>query len=519
MKNIIKSILLAILILLPLSCSKDFLNKYPLDKISTNAFDPDLTLPGIYDALQSDWVSQRSFGFDEITPIGSPRDNNTGFLLIAKGAHTPFYRTMERCWGAYYQGIFRANDFLDRIVDYDMDKSKKQVYIAEARFLRAYFYYRLEDLFGGVPLVLKPLSIDESRQQVRASDEETVKQIMDDLDFAVNNLSETPRVTGAPGIGAALALKARVFLYHSNWQQARDAAEAVMDLHLYDIYHHPNNDSLSYAWLFDYRNEHNVEVIFDVQYDAPNLNEGNSFETYVMNKNSVIDFGYVWSFPSQYLINQYEHRDGTMPRTDTTDFRFRDYRMYYTVLFPGAVFNDKVYGPDYPGWGISRTRYVQRKYTIEHSEGVITKRFDAPNNFILIRFADVLLMYAEAQNELSGPDATVYDAVNRIRNRAGLPDLPEGLSQDDMRQAIHHERMVELAFEGLYYSDMRRWGKAGTLPGGQTTEEYINANPPTRWPDNKQVDTWLFDPSKHYLWPIPQSEIDNVPTLTQNPGW
>ncbi|MBT3382648.1 MAG: RagB/SusD family nutrient uptake outer membrane protein [Prolixibacteraceae bacterium] len=515
MKKLLKYIMI-ILILFPLSCSEDYLNKFPLDRLSAGTFDPDLSLTGIYASLQNVYVSQYAHAIDGLTPIVYCR--NSGWRSIATGAANEFTSRFYSSWQQFYSGIFRANDFLERLSALeDIDATKKTVFEAEARFLRAYYYHRLVTVFGGVPLVLGTLEIDESREQVRASKDAVIAQIMADLDFAESNLAVAPRKVGAATKGAAIALKARTHLYEGNWQGTKDAASSVMGLG-YDLYKGAANDSLNYSMIFDFKNENNIEVIFDVQFDAPNVNEGNTFETWLMNKNSAIDFGYVQSHPTKYLVEQYEHRDGTMP-IDPYDFSNRDYRFYYTVLFEGSSFNDKVYNSSFPGWALSKTRFVQRKYTVEHSEGIITQRFDAPNNFILIRYADILLMYAEAQNELSGPDASVSEAVNQVRNRAGLPDLPAGLSKDEMREAIHHERLVELALEGLYYFDMLRWGKAGTLTGGVGADVYMANNPPTRYPDDKKVDTWLFDPAKNYLWPIPQTEIDNVLTLEQNPGW
>jgi len=135
---------------------------------------------------------------------------------------------------------------------------------------------------------------------------------------------------------------------------------------------------------------------------------------------------------------------------------------------------------------------------------------DSPLNFIVFRYADVLLMYAEAKNEVSGPDNTVYDAINQVRARAGvnMPAITTGKSQAEMRTIIQHERRIELAFEGTYYSDIRRWGIAAQLMEGRVIKNIAG----------QQLDVWHFKDAL-YLWPISQDEIDLNPKIKQNPGY
>ena len=494
--------------IVPCSCSEDFLDRYPLDQLSSETFDPNLSLTSVYDALQNEYVSQLFFNLDCITPIGFTRSYLYG--NIQNGTHDPFYASLLSVWRKLYQGVFRANDFLERIVEYDMEEARKNRFIAEVRFLRAFYYSKLTDYWGDVPLILKTLTIDESRTITRNPKSEVISQILIDLDFAVTNLPELPEQAGQATKGAALALKARVNLYEGNWQETVNAAQAVMDLDIYDLYN--TGDSSDYAMIFNWQNENNLEVIFDVQFSAPDLGEGNRFESYLMNKNSIRN-GYVWCNPTQYILDSYETRDGNPIDTSDPDnysqYNNRDYRLDATIIRHGAIFNEKVWNPGFPGYTKSQSGYVLRKYVMETEDQAAVKRFDAPNNLIVIRYADILLMYAEAKNELSGPDQTVYDAINPIRERAGIPPLTAGLGQSEMRDKIWHERMIELAFEGLYYSDIRRW---------EIAEDYIANNPPLK-NDGSLIQTRIFDPGKHYLWPVPQAEIDNVPTLTQNSGW
>jgi hypothetical protein len=129
-------------------------------------------------------------------------------------------------------------------------------------------------------------------------------------------------------------------------------------------------------------------------------------------------------------------------------------------------------------------------------------------NYIVLRYADILLMYAEAQNEAVGPDASVYEALNEVRRRAGMPEFEETYSQDQLRQIIRHERRVEFAGEGYYYNDIRRW---------KTAETVMNA--PIKKYDGSVIETRKFDAARDYWWPIPQTQLDLNPALEQNNGY
>jgi hypothetical protein len=187
-------------------------------------------------------------------------------------------------------------------------------------------------------------------------------------------------------------------------------------------------------------------------------------------------------------------------------------------MVPWSVFvgkNDVVYTNRFPATNAydsyqmvwPRGNYAWRKFV--ETGSAYTLRMNAPQNFPLIRLADVILMYAEAQNEVSGsPGQSVYDAVNAVRTRAGMPNLPAGLNKDQMREKIRHERKIELCGEGMRYSDIRRWKIAKELVDGVWMREFTGIEVRQRgFPDN------------FYLWAIPQQEITLNPSLEQNPGW
>ena len=200
----------------------------------------------------------------------------------------------------------------------------------------------------------------------------------------------------------------------------------------------------------------------------------------------------------------------------------RDPRFYQSIIYTGATWQGRTMdirpgGADQGSiGGILRTFYWCRKGVLE-THNLFAGSGNALRRYVLFRLAELYLNYAEAENEiLSGPDATVYSAVNAIRQRAGMPDLPAGLSKDDMRKRIYHERQVELAFEGHRFWDVRRWKIAEQVDNKPVHYVAQDAAGKFSYP---VFQTRTFDPGKHYLFPIPQSEIDKNPGLTQNTGW
>jgi hypothetical protein len=187
----------------------------------------------------------------------------------------------------------------------------------------------------------------------------------------------------------------------------------------------------------------------------------------------------------------------------------RDPRLYQTIVYPGDTFMTVPVTPS----RFAITGYGLKKYSIYDKGAPPSGKSDlkggqSETNYILLRYADVLLMYAEAKNEASGPDASVFSALNSVRSRAGLPAVSTALTQDSLRSVIRHERRVEFAGEGMYYNDIRRWKTAEQVLG-QSIYKY----------DGSKIETRKFNPARDYWWPIPQTEKDLNPNLTQNDGY
>lgn len=401
-----------------------------------------------------------------------------------------------------YQAIARSNIFLDALAKYqgtdfsDADKKKAE---AEVRFFRAFYYFQLYFLYGEVPLITGPLTL-EDQNQPKVTADKIFEQVMADLDFSIANLNAVPYFDNGGHVSKSTAqsLKARALMYNA-YNDAGVANNSIMTqvktlcLEIMPLY----ALSPKFENLFQKAGQSgNREIIFSVNYLAPD--NAPAYGTDIV-------FGdWISVSPLRNFVDAFECTDGlpwgVSPLTNTDNlFQNRDPRLGKTVFY------------DYVDWGEGKVHYP----TNSRPTGYGLKKFLEPanvpygytilsdQNTVVFRLADILLMYAEAQNELSGPDASVYKAINDIRARVDMPPLPEGLSKDEMRERIRKERRIELAFEGTRFYDLKRWRIAGNVLNA-VTDGIINY----KWEN------------RFYHWPIPQSEIDkNKGVLVQNPNY
>jgi hypothetical protein len=498
-------------------CTKTFLDSTPSDKVSDASFwksdaDAAAGVTAIYDQMQHNY---QIYGFipetEGITPnawIWSGYLN--GYSAIAEGNLLPTVTTpvLDR-WKQLYNGIYKANLAMEKIPPIRMDETLKNRLLAEAKFLRALFYYNLADYYGGVPILRNTLQLGATLPG-RDSLADVLSFVTQQCDSAALYLpaSYGAADVGRATLGAALTLKARAFLLAKKYPEAAAAALQVRKLGKYSLY----ND---YEKMFTaVAAENNAEVIFDVQYAAPGLGEGSPLDG-LMAPLSSYSKGWDQIFPSQDLVDAYDMKATGLPITDPASgydpahpYDNRDPRMDYTLVRPGATWRGIAYSSLAVGSSSAAyLGYLPRKHVLT-VDGF--NWGDSPLNFIVFRYADILLMYAEAENETAGADASVYEAIDSVRSRTGvnLPAIAPGKSQSEMRDIIRHERRIELAFEGTYYSDIRRWGTAKTLMDGRVIRNI----------SGQQLDVWHFTDAL-YLWPIPQSEIDLNSKLTQNKGY
>lgn len=512
-----KKIIIVIVLFIASGCKEGFLDSKPSAQLSDANFwaseaDAKAGVTAIYDQMQRNY---QIYGYlpmtDGMTPNGWIWSNYlTGFQAVSKGNLLPSTAApFADKWNQLYNGIYKANLALSKIPGVPMDETLKKRLIAEARFMRALFYYNLADFYGGVPLIKQLLTLGDPLP-ARNTTDEVLKFVAAECDEAAKDLS--PIYTGADvgraTLGAALTLKARAYLLNKQFPEAAAAAKQVIDLKRYQLYNDYEKMFTSVAA------ENNAEVIFDVQYAAPGLGEGGPLDGFIASRSS---FARSWNsmFPTQDMVDAYEMKNGKMIGDPASGYDSaqpyvnRDPRLDFTIVRPGASWKGIPYNSlQLEGGTATFLGYLCRKYALlvdGYNWG------DSPLNFIVFRYADVLLMYAEAKNEATGPnDQTIYDAINEVRARPGvnMPAITMGKTQGELRDIIRHERRIEFAFEGIYYSDIRRWGIAKDVMNGKVIRK-INGD---------QLDTRNFIDA-FYLWPIPQSERDLNPKLEKNPGY
>src|SRR5699024_6773120 len=326
--------------------------------------------------------------------------------------------------------------------------------------------------------------------------------------------------------GAALALKARVELFRGNYLEAAKDAKSVMDLGVYELF--PD-----YGELFRIQNEHNSSVILNYEYEPTNQ----AFAGIQRFPSSSYG-GWASIVPLQSLVEAYEMENGKAINASNSGYdpahpyKNRDPRLEATIVYPGKKYSGKYYDPIssgssdyYAGNNNSKSGYLVKKFAPKLDDF----NSDISNtglNIIVLRYAEVLLTYAEAKIELNEIDQSVYEAINKVRDRAGMPPLDQSKysGQQEMREAVRHERRVELAMEGLRWFDIQRWEIGDTVMNGQTYGARLGTvdseTGKVTWSDERiEVENRVFDPSKNYLWPVPQSERDINDKLEQNPGY
>jgi hypothetical protein len=499
---------LIILILVSFSACKDsFLDVEPTDRFTQDTYwstkeQGEAALNAAYATLvntNSPFSARNAVYLDALTP--NTYQYNADENIISRGLHNAATGTFNNTWNVSYTGIGRTNNFLANIGKVTMDETLKKRYIAEARFLRALFYFPLWNLYGGAPLITEATNYETQAALPRNSADELLNQILKDLDDAaaegVLPAAYTGSDKGRVTSGAVQAFKARILLYAGRWQEAAATAKKVIDSKTYTLF--PD-----YRGLFYLENEGNSEVIFDIQYKFPEFSH--SLDVSLDQQ--------LGSAPLPTLVNDYYAIDGkpvsaSLLYNAAKPYENRDSRLQATIIIPGTTFKGaKVTDIQYPSTG-----YGLKKYTIfkdNDKPTVVPTSGTSELNYILLRYADVLLMYAEAVNEAAGPESTangltVAAAVNLVRARAKMPDLQPGLTKEQMREEIRHERRIELAGEGLYYYDIRRW---------KIAEQVLNTDVFNI--KGARIDGRSFNGSRDYLWPVPSIAIQNNPVLIQN---
>lgn len=477
------TIIIAFASLIMVSCDEDFIDLFPISSVTVDKLyktDKDFkdAFPPIYDNLQSIYNQYWMFGdlrgddsWDEIVKSGSDSYMDLFTTKSDDGL-------MNTTWTQHYIAIFRVNTLLTKIEDKDVSEvPNKESYIAEARFIRGLMYFNLVRIFGDVPMITIPLSIDEGYKTPREPVDNIYNQIIiPDLLAAESVLPVKwgSSDVGRPTRGAAKGILSRVYLILKDFQKAETKLQELTTMG-YELLP-------SFTRLFDHtQDEHHSEYIWDIEYEE-GLSEANSFTT-TSTPNSLL-------FTTHFGMKMTEGGECNSPTQLLVDlFVDQDLRKETTIGEPGGFTNTA-------GEFILLPPNTSQTYTKKWIVPFAMNN-DAKANWKLIRYGDVLLMYAEALNE-NGKTAQAIPYLNQIRTRAGMPEYPLTLTQSETRDAIVLERRLELSFEGVRWFDLVRTGKAYDVMKDYGMQSYM----------------WIF--------PIPLSQIElmnNTDIFPQNPGY
>jgi hypothetical protein len=477
--------IISLMLLAFLSCNDEkFLDVNPSTETPEQALSSPTAATELVNAVYNKFLNwnQSSFAWNGVSSMTSddadkgsdPGDTGGDKDLMDALSFSPTSLSFNEVWEANYQGIARANQALKFLPGLDIDETLKKRLIGESKFLRSIFYFRLAQMFGGVPLIKSVPNIQNQDDIKAANTRATRKEI---YEFIITDLTEAaadlPTQYGGPDLGratkgAALTLLAKVHMYNledaGRWQKVKDLTTQVMGLGY--------NLTTNYEDIWKEIGENNIESIFEIQARGETPNKG--VEGYFVSQGARGAGGWGWGFntPTQDLANAYEAGD---TRRDAT------------IIFRGETLWDGLLVPN----TVSNPMYNQKAYVSKTAETFNGNDWESNKNIRVLRYAEVLLMNAEACIEVGGDAAT---PLNRVRLRAGLGNAPAV-----NKAAVWKERRVELAFEHDRYFDLVRQGRAGVV---------LRAHGKN------------FVDGKHELFPIPQAQIDlSGGLLIQNPGY
>ncbi|WP_223818097.1 RagB/SusD family nutrient uptake outer membrane protein [Mucilaginibacter rubeus] len=585
-----KKIFIALLtVIIVTGCKKNLLDTAPYSSVASSTMwttdnFTDLGVTGVYQALR---LGENTGGdselelymFDRFAYTGQYRSQES----MLSGTITTGNSLFSSTWQNLYEGVQRANDAIKNIpLKSPSDAAKKSRYVAECKFLRAYFYLRLNQLWKGVPIYLEPFTADEATKP-RSTETEVWNQVVTDLTDAINE-PNLPQIYAAGAAnyghvtkGAAYALRGKAYLYLKKWDLAAADFNMVKSAG-YALFS-------NYVTLFKAANEQCSEMIFSIQNVAVagggTTGYGSTTQWFCGTRSS---FGSCWNqyLVSPNLVDLYQNLDGSNFNWDTVlpgyssltpaqrevfflrnnltaaeitaattrgaamnlylptgneerilkAYANRDPRLAANVITPYSTYNgaynslnatvtsrwpyraEAAIGGDLRTDTQSYFYYLYRKFVYEGISETINRSY-GPTDFPIIRYADVLLMWAEALNE-QGLTSEAVAKVNEVRSRAGVGLLNSSAAtavagQDDLRERIRNERRVEFPNEGINYFDELRWKswKDKVFYAGNGVKQVWGAN----------VYTYSFQGDYIYNWPIPLVETQRNPNLKQNDGW
>jgi len=498
-KHIISGIPIILLLLMQISCNKEFLNKTDPTAMGVNTFyqnqtEVDQALNGIYGQLQS--IITNQWRFNELTSDNTTVDFNPSDRGQASDLeqfeywqYTSSNPSINNMYDQYYNALYNINYTLSKLSPSNTSDSARNAVRGQLEFLRAYYYYNLTMYFGNVILITQPLSNPSQAWNFQREPQDSVfAQVKSDLRDAASSLPVSYDAANVGSItkGAALSLLGKVYLTMKDYSDAVSTFEQVLTLG-YELLP-------SYAEVFDPKNKNSVESIFEVQFQGGNtLGVASNFIYSFAPRLSGALLGFPsanpggWNIPTNNIIAAYE---------------------------PGDLRKAASIGLDFVSPVTGKVVPYIKKY--DHPSSIVGQSND---DWPVIRYSDVLLMLSEAINELNGPTVKAYSYLNQVRTRAGLNSV-SGLNQTSFRDAVSHERRVELAFENDRWFFLKRTMSPNDLTtflNAYGAEEKSDPTTPRQGVAFSAGD-YIFTPNK-VIFPIPGNEIITNNKLTQNPGY
>ncbi len=532
-------------------CQKDFLDRYPMDTITDDLFwitEEHLILAA--NACYANVKSKNTIDMERMGDNAFQSTTSDNYRIIGSGNFGYELGTINTEWRAMYTAIRDCNVFManyNRATE--VPEERREEIAGEVRAIRAYLYAYLTLFFGDVPLVTEPLEVDDLYGP--RDDAETIQDfILDEFDAAAERLPAGLRDAANIGRmtkGAALAMKARYALYFGRWDVAEKAARDVMDMGVYELWTQGTPET-TYNLLFTHagkiRTGNNKETIVARIHLLDVHMHNMSRETQVPDQSARFN-------PTKSLVDTYLCTDGlpidksSLYNESTYEkiFENRDPRMRQTILAPGDAWGGRSDGnPNQPDLDIfTAPKFLNdRQGCVTVSGYYFTKYVDIPtvaqvnrdeNDIHLLRYAEVLLTYAEAMLEQGKlTQAVINETINLLRDRVGMKRMSIAEIEEnelDLREEVRRERRVELALEGQRYFDIKRW-KIGDVLAEDVLGVRRNLVMDQSSVANQRVnsagyiivnDGRRFENPRHYLWPVPQTQHDRNPALGQNPGW
>ena len=545
------SILLTLLLTINTSCVKDVLDKSPTDRFSDAAvwLDGNLIEAFVNNTYREVPTSRYNGNFTstaliwgELTDELYGRGGNHNYInegnVTAAQLGALDYWTQSN-WN-YYRVVTKCNLFFKNIENAPVEESLKNRMIGEMKTMRAFSYFNLAAIYGGVPLITLPFVLTDDFKVPRNTYDECMNFVISELDEAIALLPATYPSSNYGRItkGAAMAVKSRALLYMASplnnpsnntakWQAAADAAKAIIDLNIYELFS-------SYKDQFLLANSYNSEAIWSRPFNISVSNEMNPQNELRLYPNGYSGYGQV--HPYQTLVDEYEMVNGFLPKDDPAydpqnPYVNRDPRFYASILYDGAPFKGRAVETFLPGgkdsregpissWNATETGYYVRKF-IDESITNPSNLNQGNNPWLFFRYAEILLNYAEA-NYFLGDEVTCRQYINMIRNRTGVNMPPVTETGAALLTRLQHERQIELCFEGHRYFDVRRWKIApqvlNKIPKRMDIVKDLGTGIKTYTVATMANFTFVFT-DKNYLAPIPKSEIEKNSLLEQNPGY